>query len=239
MPASCLTLPLGEVRGWPRRKLMGRIGPPPDEEVGRMSSRCVIFDVGGVLEIAPATGWMEKWEQHLGLPPGAIDDRLGEVWTAGEIGAISEYEVRGRISEALGLDAVQVDAFMADLWDEYLGTANVELLAYVRELRSRCKLGILSNSFVGARELEEKLYHFSDLVQEIVYSHEIGVRKPEARAYTVTCSRLRVAPEDCLFIDDVAANVEAAETLGMRGVLFEDNARAMAGIESYLTAGCS
>ncbi|OEV08744.1 HAD family hydrolase [Streptomyces nanshensis] len=200
-----------------------------------MGARCVIFDIGGVLEITPATGWTEQWEKRLGLPPGAVDERLGEVWAAGEIGAVGEDEVRGRISGALGLDAVQVDAFLADLWEEYLGSANAELISYVRGLRSRCTLGILSNSFVGARELEEKLYHFGDLVQEVVYSHEIGVRKPEARAFTVACSRLGVAPESCLFVDDLAVNVEAAQALGMRGLLFEDNARTVAGIEDHLT----
>jgi glucose-1-phosphatase len=72
---------------------------------------------------------------------------------------------------------------MADLWTEHLGTPNVELIEYVRRLRSRCRLGILSNSFVGARELETTMYQFNELVEHIIYSHEIGVCMPDAWAY--------------------------------------------------------
>jgi hypothetical protein len=60
----------------------------------------------------------------------------------------------------LGLDAFDVEAFMADLWAEYLGTPNEELIASVRGLEENRRLGILSNSFVGARE--PALYHFDD-----------------------------------------------------------------------------
>jgi putative hydrolase of the HAD superfamily len=123
---------------------------------------------------------------------------------------------------------------MADLWDEYLGAPNVELIEYVRRLRSRCRLGILSNSFVGARELETAMYRFDELVEQIVYSHEIGVRKPDPRAFEMTCALLQVRPEDCLFIDDYDVNVEAARAAGIQAHLFEDNARTIARIATHV-----
>ncbi|MER0244216.1 HAD family phosphatase [Streptomyces sp. HSW2009] len=204
-----------------------------------MDSCCVIFDIGGVLEITPATGWVQRWEQRLGLPGGAVHERLGEAWQAGSVGTISEREVHARVADALQLDADQVEAFMGDLWAEYLGTPNDELIAYARGLRSRCKLGILSNSFVGARERETALYRFDELVEHIVYSHEIGICKPDLRAFEVTAARLGVRAEDCLFIDDVAVNVEAARQTGMRAHLFEDNARTIARIAEHLDGAVS
>lgn len=123
---------------------------------------------------------------------------------------------------------------MADLWAEYLGSPNEELIAYVRGLRPRCTLGILSNSFVGAREREEAAYGFGELVDEVVYSHEIGFNKPDRRAYEVACARLGVRAQDCLFIDDFAANVGAARDAGMQAALFEDNAQAMERMERHL-----
>jgi putative hydrolase of the HAD superfamily len=199
-----------------------------------MNERCVVLDIGGVLEITPATGWDRAWEERLGLPPGALDERLRDVWEAGEVGAITEPEVRARVAARLGIDAHRTDALMADLWTEYLGSPNEELIAHVRTLRSRCRLGILSNSFVGATEREEQRYHFGELVDEIVYSHEIGVRKPDPRAFEVTCERLAVRPADCLFVDDCAANIEAAEAFGMRAVLFTGNAEVMARVTEHL-----
>ncbi len=204
-----------------------------------MNSRCIILDIGGVLEISPPTGWEQRWELRLGLPPGTVHERLEDVWQAGSVGRVSEREVHERVAADLRLDASQVDAFMADLWAEYLGTPNEELIAYVRGLRRHCKLGILSNSFVGARERETALYHFDELVDQIVYSHEIGVSKPDPRAFEATCAGLGVRPKDCLFIDDVAVNVEASREAGMQGHLFKDNAQAMACIASHLSSAPS
>ncbi|UXX97988.1 HAD family phosphatase (plasmid) [Streptomyces sp. AD2-2] len=199
-----------------------------------MESRCVILDIGGVLEITPPTGWMQRWDERLGLPAGSVDQQLDDVWQAGAIGTISESEVRTEVGARLGLDAMQVESFMADLWTEYLGTPNVELIDYMRGLRPRCRLGILSNSFVGARELETALYHFDELVEQIVYSHEIGICKPDRRAFEMTCTRLDVRAADCLFIDDYDVNIEAARAAGMQAHLFEGNERAFARIAAHL-----
>jgi HAD superfamily hydrolase (TIGR01509 family) len=199
-----------------------------------MDSRCVILDIGGVLEITPHTGWVARWEGRLGLPAGSVEQRLGEVWEAGSVGAISERRVTREVARGLGLDDSQLEAFMGDLWSEYLGTLNEELVAYVRGLRERCTLGILSNSFVGARERETRLYHFDELVDQIVYSHEIGVCKPDPLAFETVCARLGVPPEDCLFIDDYAPYTAAARAVGMQAHLFEDNRGTIARIAGHL-----
>ncbi|KUM67171.1 HAD family hydrolase [Streptomyces curacoi] len=202
-----------------------------------MTATCVILDIGGVLEITPETGCVQRWEERLVLPPGTVHERMRDVWQAGSVGSISEREVHEQVAARLELDASQVEAFMADLWAEYLGTPNEELIAYVRGLRGSCRLGILSNSFVGARERETALYHFDELVEKIVYSHEIGIEKPDPRAFEAACASLEVRPESCLFIDDFAANVEAAQVAGMQAHLFEDNARTITRIAAHLDAG--
>ncbi|WP_406437775.1 HAD-IA family hydrolase [Streptomyces sp. NBC_01613] len=199
-----------------------------------MSNLCVILDIGGVLEFTPRTGWLDRWDERLGLSPGSVDRRLADVWEAGAIGTISEGAVRVQVAVRLGLGALEVEAFMGDLWEEYLGMPNTELIEHVLGLRQRCRLGILSNSFVGARERETAVYRFDELVEEIVYSHEIGVRKPDPTAFAVACARLEVRAGDCLFIDDHPPNVEAARAAGMRAHLFEDNAGTFARIAAHL-----
>lgn len=34
-----------------------------------MPIEAVIFDIGGVLEVTPPTGWLERWASRLGLSP--------------------------------------------------------------------------------------------------------------------------------------------------------------------------
>jgi putative hydrolase of the HAD superfamily len=201
-----------------------------------MAIRAVVFDIGGVLEITPRTGWEARWEARLGLKPGELDERLMEVWKAGSSGAISEAEVEQRIGEILGLSRAHVDEFMRDLWDEYLGTLNAELAAFFASLRPRYIIGILSNSFAGARRQEQQRYGFEDMCDLIIYSHEVGMRKPERRIFELTCERLGVRPDEMVFLEDVEESVVAARELGIHAVLFKDTAQAMADIQARLDA---
>ncbi|MFL5733419.1 MAG: HAD family hydrolase [Chloroflexia bacterium] len=197
-----------------------------------MAIRAVVLDIGGVLEITPRTGW----EADLGLRPGELNERLRDVWRAGSLGEISEEEVEWRVGEALGLDRGRVEAFMRDLWDEYLGELNGELVAYFAGLRGRYRTGIISNSFVGAREKEQARYGFGDMCDVIVYSHEEGIRKPDRRIFEVAWGQLGVRPEEMVFLDDVEESVVAARELGIHAVLFRETGQAIADIEVCLAA---
>jgi putative hydrolase of the HAD superfamily len=196
--------------------------------------RAVVFDIGGVLEITPDLGVYREWETRLGLPAAGMGERLHDVWLGGALGAITLEDVHQAITDRLGLDERQLAAFMADLWREYLGTANTELIEYARGLRPRYRTGILSNSFVGAREREQAAYGFEDLVDEIVYSHEAGVSKPDRRIYTLICSRLNVRPDETVFLDDTGVCVAGAREAGIHAVHYRDNTQAIAEIEKLL-----
>ena len=200
-----------------------------------MTIRAVVFDIGGVLEFTPDLGVIPTWENRLNLQPGEMNTRLSTVWREGSIGTISLDDVHQRIGAILGMDDAQVRAFMEDIWTEYVGTLNVELTDYFRGLRPRYQTAILSNSFVGAREREQALYHFEDMTDFIIYSHEVGMSKPDPRIYALTCERLGLPPAEVVFVDDVEANIDAARAFGMKAVLFRDTEQAIAEIEACLS----
>lgn len=185
-----------------------------------MPFRAVILDIGGVLEITPTTGWQARWERRLALAPGAIDERLRDVYRAGTIGAVTLAEAHQRIATLLRLEPPELEELMGELWAEYLGTLNVPLCRWFRQLRPRYKTGIISNSWVGAREQEDTHHGFGTLCDTIVYSHEEGIEKPAPRIYEIACERLGVTPDEVVFLDDVRVNVDAAKALGMRALLF-------------------
>jgi len=200
-----------------------------------MVIRAVLFDIGGVLEINPDLGVAPAWEARLGLPGGALSERLHDVWAGGAIGTITEQDVRQAIRNRLGLDERQLATLMADIWRQYLGTANTELIQYVRRLRPRYRTGIVSNSFVGGREKEQAAYAFDDLVDDIVYSHEAGMSKPDPRIYTLACTRLDVRPDETAFLDDTDDCVAGARQAGIHAILYQDNSQAIEAIEALLT----
>jgi epoxide hydrolase-like predicted phosphatase len=201
-----------------------------------MAIRAVVFDIGGVLEITPRTGWTEKWEKSLHLEPGGLNARLGNVWRDGSLGRCSEADVEERVGRILGIDRARVDALMDNLWEEYLGMLNVELAAYFARLRPRYRTGILSNSFVGAREREQERYRFGELCDLIIYSHEEGLEKPDPRFYALACTRLGVEPGEVAFLDDVAGHVLAARECGIHAILFRETAQAIADLDACFAA---
>jgi putative hydrolase of the HAD superfamily len=194
----------------------------------------VVFDIGGVLELTPPTGYRERWERSLGLDPGELDRRMYDVWRGGTLGMLTREQVHEAFVRELGMSPDDVELFMADFWNDYLGTPNTELIDYFRALRTRVRTGILSNSFVGAREKERERYGFEDMTDVIVYSHESGTGKPDPSIYQLVCERLGVEPPDAVFVDDHERAVEGARAIGMNAVLFRDNAQVISELESLL-----
>ncbi len=162
---------------------------------------------------------------------------MRDAWADGSIGAITEHDVHQALRDRLGLGEGQLAEFLADLWREYLGTPNTELIQYAARLRPRYRTGILSNSFVGAREREHAAYGFEDLVDEIVYSHEAGMSKPDPRIYALVCARLGASPAETVFLDDIEVCVTGARSAGLHAVHYRDNAQAIAELERLLAEG--
>ena len=87
-------------------------------------------------------------------------------------------------------------------------------------LRRRVRLVALTNT--NAQHAEIWLKEYADLLrhfERIFLSHEIGARKPEPHAFAPVLEFLRLPPLRIVFIDDLAANVAAAEAMGMKGIV--------------------
>jgi putative hydrolase of the HAD superfamily len=86
----------------------------------------------------------------------------------------------------------------------------------VRRLRGRgLRTALLSNSW-GRGGYPEHL--FPELFDAVVISREVGMRKPEERIFRHTVQLLGLPPGECVFIDDLEANVVAAEAVGLIGL---------------------
>ena len=202
-----------------------------------MVIRAVVFDVGGVLErvASPAALWT-TWRERLGLSEVGMQVAEARVDPDDliEIGGLTEAEYRQRYADAFGLTDVQTEEFMRDLWNWYCGELDPELAAYAASLRPRYATAILSNSADGARREEQARYGFEDLVDTIIYSHEVGVAKPDRRVYALTCERLSVRPEEAVLLDDVQACVDGARRFGMQALLHRDTTTSIDSINAML-----
>ncbi|MEP6666299.1 MAG: HAD family phosphatase [Nocardioidaceae bacterium] len=202
-----------------------------------MTIKAVVFDVGGVLQtVEEASIWLDRWRDRLGLDPDEFATAIARVDRDDVIGVgrLSEPEFRQQYVEILGLSEVEGDAFMAEMWDWYCGELDIALVEFVRGLRPRYQTAILSNSADGARREEEARYRFSDLFDTIIYSHEVGLAKPDPRIYELTCKRLRVSPHEVVLLDDTPAIVDSAREFGIHAVLHESTPASIASINGLL-----
>ena len=108
--------------------------------------------------------------------------------------------------------------------------ANEEMVELVRDLRGGgLRTGLLTNN---ARELRDRwwaLLPYDELFDDVVDSHEVGMRKPNPAIYRLALERLGATADRTAFLDDIASNVAAALAEGMVGVLVEgDGAAAIA-----------
>jgi len=208
-----------------------------------MTLRAVVFDLGGVLELDVIElvdhGLDTRWEARLGLQAGELEHRMKPFWRAGSVGACTEEEVHQGMQERLGMSQEQVEEYMSEMWDWYCGRLNVPLADYFRRLRPRYQTAILSNSFVGARREEQQRQQVEDMCDLIIYSHEVGLAKPDRRIFELTWQRLGVQPTEMLFLDDVEGHVRAAHACGIHAVLFQETTQAIAALEAVLQAQLS
>jgi putative hydrolase of the HAD superfamily len=92
-----------------------------------------------------------------------------------------------------------------------------QMYAAVASLRAAgLRTCLLSNSW-GSDGYPPEV--FGDMYHAVVISAEVGMRKPEERIFRHATDLLGLTPGECVFIDDIEANVRAAEALGMCGVL--------------------
>jgi FMN phosphatase YigB (HAD superfamily) len=76
---------------------------------------------------------------------------------------------------------------------------------------------ICSNTNAGHWDFLNKAYELDRLAAKAILSHECGCEKPAPEIYLHAAAAHGAAPEACLFVDDLAVNVEAAQALGFHG----------------------
>jgi putative hydrolase of the HAD superfamily len=192
----------------------------------------LITDWGGVLTVpvaAAITAWLEEdmidKPAYVSLMTGWVRDAYGGNGLVNPIHALErgestpeEFEqiLAGRLVRADGA-AVPAGGLLRRM---FAAMAPVEpMYAMLRSLRrAGIRTAMLSNSWGNdyPREL------FTDVFDAVVISSEVGMRKPERRIFVHALAKLGLAPRQCVFIDDVEANVAAARELGMTAVHHRD-----------------
>ncbi len=181
----------------------------------------IIFDVGGVLIRIADMGLIQQvFSQYLDEEISV--EQWKELIEPFSKGHMNEEEATAHICRELGADPgalPQRELFRSATGQFESETAVYEIAHKLRQ--DGYTMAVLSNSVPPHTQWLRKQGTY-DLFDVVVVSDEVGMRKPEPEIYQLTLERLGVDPEEAVFIDDTKENIEAAEKLGIHGILYEN-----------------
>jgi len=175
--------------------------------------RALIFDCFGVLY------WDDLNRLYNLVHPDQFQD-LKDLMHACDHGYMGRQDFLESVAELAG---ISVDAVAAVMHDKH--RRNEPLIARAKELKAKYKIGMISNmGFDMLKDLFSEQER-AELFDDMVVSSEVGLIKPSWDIFELALEQLGVAADETVFIDDQPANVEGAERVGMKTILFTTNAQ--------------
>ena len=188
--------------------------------------RAVIFDYGEVL-CSQDRAAHQRLLALTGLDPDAFERLYWRDRRNYDLGLMDGRGYWAKFARDAGLSftPAQIDDLIET--DVVMWTSVSEpMLAWAQSLqRAGLLTAILSN--MGPEVLRTMRQEFAWLADfnQLTWSCELGIAKPDPAIYTLTCDKLGVAPADALFLDDKIENVRAAEQLGLQALQFRSIAQ--------------
>jgi len=191
--------------------------------------KAVIFDFGSVL--VKGGEWKIIYKsiaKALKIPLRKIRDitrPLREKWSKSTIDEKTFWqEIEKKAGKRLP------SGFRKDFWERPYKKRAKDVKASWKILKVLKKRGfclaLLSNIIPPTVKANKEVGRYKRLkklgFETLVLSCEVGCRKPEPKIYKVVLKRLKLPAKECLFVDDVSANIKAAKRLGMRGIHFKN-----------------
>lgn len=181
--------------------------------------KALLFDLGNVILDIDFNRAFTIWAGHAGVPAAELAARYthDEAYERHERGEIPAADYYASLRDSLGI-AIN-DAQFEQGWNAILVGEKREITSLLTGLHARMPTYMFSNSNLTHQAYWNR--HLPEVVapfRRVFVSSDIGMRKPEARAFLHVAGEMGVPPERILFFDDVLANVEGARAVGMQAV---------------------
>ena len=203
-----------------------------------MNVAAIIWDFGGVFTTSPFESF-NHYETRRGLPKDFIrkvnstngDSNSWARFERGEIDAVAFDREYLAESTALGhpVGGAEVLPLLA-------GELRPRMVEALLRCKQHFKVGCITNNMQrGDDPAGESNIHAparARVVMEhfdaIIESSKTGIRKPDPRIYLMMCERLAVAPQACVYLDDLGINCKPAAQLGMIAIKVVSEEQALA-----------
>jgi len=196
---------------------------PELKNQGKIKVQAVVFDYGNVLSLDQSPNAPRDMAELCGLP---LDTFIARYWEPRL--AYDRADLDGKAyweSVARERRDQLTPGVLGELYDiDSKGWANpnFQMLSWVKQLREAgVQVAVLSNMPLEVRVFLVKSLDWLAGFEPLIFSCDVRSVKPEEAIYRHCLERLRLAPEEVLFLDDKQLNVDAARGLRMHSLLFE------------------
>jgi HAD superfamily hydrolase (TIGR01509 family) len=194
--------------------------------------RAIIFDIGRVLVQVDVARAMQGLASGSTLSPSEFWSAIERdpSWPDWQEGRMAPHDWYLHLAKRLG-GSLTFEQF-TEVWNRALDPAPIHEDAFLEKLSKRYRLALLSNTDpIHVRHLEAT-YSFFAFFPTRIYSCSVGASKPNPLIYSTALRALKVSAGEALYIDDIAAYVEAARRLGMSAVQFQSAAQLTSDLQS-------
>lgn len=179
----------------------------------------IAFDWGGIFTEGTFDGSaVRDLAARTGLSEDVVAATYYPLMESFEVGAFDMADFHARFTAGTGADLAR-EPFEAT----FLGAVRdrVAMFAVLGSIPARFRVAVLSNNvpvLCDRVRADPRMRR----VEAWTFSNEIGVRKPDARAFEALTASLGVPPERTVFVDDSEKNIEACRALGFHGIHLND-----------------
>jgi len=198
-----------------------------------MPIKAVVWDIGGVIMRTEDQAPRAELAAELGVTREYLNELVfgGEQGTRTQVGEISQQELWDYVRSELNLAPGEYP----DLRERFFGgdVLDTELVDFIRSLKPRYKIGIISNAWRG---IEDSLMEWGidDAFEVVVGSGDVGIMKPDPRIFQIALERLAVEPFEAVFVDDFIQNIHGAQALGIAAIHFQGREQVIRELEQRL-----
>ena len=205
----------------------------------------MISDFGGVLT-TPLISSFAEVQDRTGISPASLGRAMQSIAEADgahplyelEKGMVSEVDFLNRLADALEPELGHTPE-LHEFSEIYFSALhpNKPMIELMREIKAGGRrMALLTNNVREWEPLWRSMLPVDEIFELVVDSAFVGIRKPDPAIYELTLERLGdgVTAGECLFIDDLEVNIEAANHLGMQTVHFVDTDQASREIREAL-----
>jgi putative hydrolase of the HAD superfamily len=197
----------------------------------------VVFDFGAVLftwrpDLLVAEVFPDRAASPQAARALAHDIFHHDDWQSFDRGVVALDEVIARTAQRLALPQPHVGTLMSGIGERLTPMPDsLALLTRLRERREQVgdvRLFFLSNMPVPYARVLERRHGFLRWFDGGVFSGDVQLIKPDPAIYALLESRYALDPARTVFLDDLAANVAAAQVRGWRAIQFQSATQAAA-----------